>query len=38
VTINGSAAGVEKIEFEVDASNGVQDWTTSPDVDFNIGA
>ena len=38
ITVNGSAAGVEKIEFTVDASNGIQDWTESPDTDFNVGS
>ncbi len=37
VTVNGSAAGVEKIEFSVDATDGLQDWTESPVTDFNIG-
>lgn len=37
VTVNGSAAGVEKIEFSVDATDGLQDWTESPATDFNIG-
>jgi len=37
ITVNGSAAGVEKIEFTVDATNGIQDWTESPDTDFNVG-
>lgn len=38
VTVNGSAAGVEKIEFSVDATNGIQDWTEVPPTDFNFGA
>ncbi|WP_300904245.1 fimbrillin family protein [uncultured Alistipes sp.] len=38
ITVNGSAAGVEKIEFSVDASNGIQDWTESPGTDFNVGS
>lgn len=37
VTVNGSAAGVEKIEFEVDATNGIENWTEKPNVDFNVG-
>lgn len=37
VTVNGSAAGVEKIEFDVDATNGIEEWTEKPAVDFNIG-
>ena len=37
VTVNGSAAGIEKIEFSVDATDGVQDWTENPDTDFNVG-
>ncbi len=38
VTVNGSAAGVEKIEFSVNATNGIQDWTEAPPTDFNFGA
>lgn len=38
ITVNGSAAGVEKIEFSVDASNGIEDWTESPGTDFNVGS
>lgn len=38
ITVNGSAAGVEKIEFSVDASNGIVDWTESPGTDFNVGS
>ena len=36
ITVNGSAAGVEKIEFSVEASNGIEDWTESPGTDFNV--
>ena len=38
ITVNGSAAGVEKIEFSVEASNGIEDWTESPGTDFNVGS
>lgn len=38
ITVNGSAAGVEKIEFSVDANNGIEDWTESPGTDFNVGS
>ena len=38
ITVNGSAAGVEKIEFSVDASNGLEEWTESTGGDFNFGA
>ncbi|NBJ07089.1 fimbrillin family protein [Duncaniella freteri] len=27
ITVNGTAAGLEKIEFTVDATNGITDWT-----------
>ena len=37
ITVNGSAAGVEKIEFSVDADNGIEEWTESPGTDFNVG-
>ena len=38
VTVNGSAAGVEAIEFTVDADNGIEEWTESPANDFNFGS
>lgn len=38
ITVNGSAAGVEKIEFSVDASNGLEEWTESTGGDFNFGS
>ena len=38
ITVNGSAAGVQKIEFSVDATNGIVDWTESPGTDFNVGS
>lgn len=38
VTVNGSAAGVEAIEFTVDADNGIEEWTESPASDFNFGS
>ena len=37
ITVNGSAAGVEKIEFTVDASNGIEEWCDTPETDFNVG-
>lgn len=38
ITVNGSAAGVEKIQFTVDATNGIQEWTETPGTDFNVGS
>ena len=38
ITVNGSAAGVEEIKFTVDATNGVQEWTSGVDADINVGS